>query len=466
MADHLTKPNAKRDFQIKPAFILGCVAALAIIAYGLGTWWFTSHFIPGTTIDGIDVSWMDANELAHKIEAETASYANHVTGKGVDLIITAQDIDLAIDGASYASAAIKQVNPYAWPLDALAPKSYNSDDTHITFNRDKLATVIEQTTASVNEAAVAPVNASATWSDDAGAFVVIDPIAGTMIDASATTETLADDVSDLATATVLDDGELVQPAIAADDANLAQAIARANDMAALTIPLYKDGAEIGTIGRGEIATWVSITPELTCAIDQYAIADWAANTLADKVASDDEVRIWAIDADATAEALTGAIESLSAEPLEVSMTVIDERPEESEGARERGRHIDVNLSTQYARLYDSDSRVLWRSYLVSGNTSTGHGTITGSFAIQSKEREKVLIGLDEDHDDEPDYRTPVHYWMPFSGGYGLHDADWRYYFGGSIYAWNGSHGCVNLPVDEAAELYSLVNVGDPIIVHW
>jgi lipoprotein-anchoring transpeptidase ErfK/SrfK len=57
--------------------------------------------------------------------------------------------------------------------------------------------------------------------------------------------------------------------------------------------------------------------------------------------------------------------------------------------------------------------------------------------------------------------------MPFVGNaVGLHDANWRSNFGGSIYAYAGSHGCVNLPPEEAAELFSLINVGDTVYVHW
>ena len=58
-----------------------------------------------------------------------------------------------------------------------------------------------------------------------------------------------------------------------------------------------------------------------------------------------------------------------------------------------------------------------------------------------------------------DYTTYVNFWMPFLGGYGLHDATWRGSFGGDIYHYDGSHGCVNLPYDAAAEIYDNISVG-------
>ena len=61
----------------------------------------------------------------------------------------------------------------------------------------------------------------------------------------------------------------------------------------------------------------------------------------------------------------------------------------------------------------------------------------------------------------------MNYWMPFLGNaYGLHDASWRSRFGGSIYSYAGSHGCINLPREKAAELFDLVNVGDKVNIHW
>jgi lipoprotein-anchoring transpeptidase ErfK/SrfK len=56
--------------------------------------------------------------------------------------------------------------------------------------------------------------------------------------------------------------------------------------------------------------------------------------------------------------------------------------------------------------------------------------------------------------------------MPFYEGQGLHDADWRGSFGGSIYRSNGSHGCVNLPPWAAAEIYNNISAGTAILIYW
>ena len=131
-----------------------------------------------------------------------------------------------------------------------------------------------------------------------------------------------------------------------------------------------------------------------------------------------------------------------------------------------GRYIDVDLGAQYAVLYDGSGNALWESPIVSGDVATGFGTPEGTYTIYDKELSTELVGLDYDGDGYPDYDNYVDYWMPFSGGLGLHDASWRESFGDNIYSYDGSHGCVNLPYDAAASLYDLVTVGETVVVHW
>ena len=63
------------------------------------------------------------------------------------------------------------------------------------------------------------------------------------------------------------------------------------------------------------------------------------------------------------------------------------------------------------------------------------------------------------------YECPVSFWMAFNNcGCGFHDLS-RGAYGGQIYQWNGSHGCLNLSWSKAQEMYNTVFVGMPVIVH-
>ena len=58
--------------------------------------------------------------------------------------------------------------------------------------------------------------------------------------------------------------------------------------------------------------------------------------------------------------------------------------------------------------------------------------------------------------------------MPFVGSsIGFHDATWQPRFGGQLFKQGrGSHGCVNLPLNAAKNLYPLVEGDEAVIVHW
>lgn len=119
-----------------------------------------------------------------------------------------------------------------------------------------------------------------------------------------------------------------------------------------------------------------------------------------------------------------------------------------------GTYIKVSISKQRLYFYKN-----YELYLTS-NVVTGmrgvHDTPKGTYKIQYKTRNTYLTGAD--------YRSFVNYWMPFYGGYGLHDATWRSSFGGDIYKYGGSHGCVNLPLSKAKKIYNNSYAGMRVVI--
>ena len=126
-----------------------------------------------------------------------------------------------------------------------------------------------------------------------------------------------------------------------------------------------------------------------------------------------------------------------------------------------GTYIEVDLTAQHVWYY-KDGEVYTECDCVSGDVTEDHGTQTGCFPLAYKESPSVLTGGTGDEA----YEEKVEYWMPFYEGQGLHDATWRYYFGGNIYRGNGSHGCVNLPLWAARDIYEAVDTGTAIIIFY
>ena len=126
-------------------------------------------------------------------------------------------------------------------------------------------------------------------------------------------------------------------------------------------------------------------------------------------------------------------------------------------------YVEVDLSLQKL-FYYQNGQLIMSCPFVSGNIANDYGTITGAFQIVYMTTDVTLKGGSKKK--KTYYESHVDYWMPFYADYGLHDADWRSSFGGSIYRTDGSHGCVNMPPASAAQLYNYISPGTPVIVFY
>ena len=117
--------------------------------------------------------------------------------------------------------------------------------------------------------------------------------------------------------------------------------------------------------------------------------------------------------------------------------------------------VEVCLSQQTLWLVES-GEVVFTSPVVTGSVATNHQTPTGFYYVSFKTTEYLM----------QEYNSFVHYWMPYDQveGIGFHDATWRSSFGSNIYLRSGSHGCVNMPLDSARQLYEKIDAGIPVII--
>ena len=116
-----------------------------------------------------------------------------------------------------------------------------------------------------------------------------------------------------------------------------------------------------------------------------------------------------------------------------------------------GRWIEVDLSDQVLLCWEGAT--LARRVIV----STGlpyTPTPTGRYTIQTKYLATPMSG--------PGYYLPnVPHTMYFYRGYAIHGAYWHNNFGQPM-----SHGCINLPLGDAAWVYNFASIGTPVVIHW
>lgn len=126
-------------------------------------------------------------------------------------------------------------------------------------------------------------------------------------------------------------------------------------------------------------------------------------------------------------------------------------------------YAEVDFGAQHVYMYENGA-LTWDAPCVTGNVSKNYTTPEGIYSLTYKQTDRVLRGAKQ-ADGTYEYESHVDYWMPFNGGIGFHDASWRSKFGGTIYQYSGSHGCINLPVDKAKLLYEKVYKGMPVLCH-
>ena len=118
-------------------------------------------------------------------------------------------------------------------------------------------------------------------------------------------------------------------------------------------------------------------------------------------------------------------------------------------------YIEVDLSMQKVKVVENNEIILCAD-VVTGKPGTE--TDIGYTEVLSKTYNRPLIG--------PGYRLDVKYFIHFNNSEeGFHDNHNRYAFGKDIYLTNGSHGCVNMALEDVKIMDEHTKVGTKVLVH-
>ena len=460
---------------------MGVLLLMGIAVYIAGAIVFMSRFLPNTFIGDDNISMMTDEEVEALLNDEISFYKLNVTGNGFTYEIASKDIQMAIDSEAIVKAMHEDLDSWRWPL--LIVQSGHDESGRMTFEYDRegCEKALAKKVKKFNKDAKAPVNATITFNDKTGKYVVKPEEEGSQLDTDAMKELVSQAISTLQTKAVVTNDHLKKPTIYSTDEKLIESAKLASGMVSAHVDLILDGRAVATVDGEELSKFVSINDKLDVEFKQSELEEWVRNlTLGfDTIGTERHytradgkdiyvrggVYGWEIDSDATKEAVLEAIKAGKKTEIEIPC-IATAYTYAGAGGRDWGnRYIDVDLSEQYVRFYGDDGNIIWESACITGAPDGKKNTWEGVWYVNNKESPSTLIGYTES--GEKDYETEVKYWMPFEGnGIGLHDAPWQPDFGGNMYAEGyGSHGCVNLPSSAARELYSIVSIGDVVVVH-
>ena len=405
-------------------------------------------------VGGVDLSNLTDEEAAAALNEAAASYRLSMTVNGKKLTVSAADIGLKLD-----EAALKQ-----YLAAAFSGQGGELPEALFTYDRAALKGLVSD---NLN---TAPVNATVSYNSTKKQFEAKAGKNGSKVDADAAADAAAEALGMLLpTAEVQVKTADVAPELTASSEKITKAVSKANGYMKVSLA-YTYAPEGGdstkeTISAATLAGFINISDKLEVSVSKSAIESYAANMASKHGGSDYKGSFVTTGGSTLGYTVTyyGQKVNKSALADDIYKCVTEQKsgtrtaPFTAKSSKPYGgSYVEIDLSSQKLWLYKNGERIL-STNLVSGSVAEGHRTPTGIYSIYAKQTDRYLTGAD--------YRSFVKYWMPFLGGYGLHDASWRSSFGGTIYYYDGSHGCVNLPSSAAKKIYNNVSVGTKVILY-
>ena len=475
--------------------VLIILLVLLVIVYGAGAYIFSDFYYPGTVVLDADISLMQVDEAAAAIEESAEDYQLTITSGEFSWTYTPASTDEVVDAESVAQEVLDGNEPLAWPvhlvesllgqsetLDLFAEAT--ADDLPEAFDQAAFEEELGAAVDEYNETRSGTFDAASAYDESTGTFTVEAARSNQKLIKETVVEDALAQVARLETTLELDDDDFELIADGATDEELQAACDAANTLASTDVDLVMGGTTVATLDASEMLSWITFDESLTPSLDTSQLTTWVANRAesVDTVGAErtftgsagDTVTIsggtfgWEIDQETLLTTLQEAVSTGQTGEIEVP-TLSEGDVYTAQGEPDWGAYVEVDISEQWAWYYDADGNLLWESGVITGNPNKGNDTPQGVYYVNAMYRDITLTG---DYDPETDtysYESPVSYWMAFVGSsVGFHDATWQSEsnFGDpDAYYSVGSHGCVNLSLSSAEELYSVLEVGVCVIVH-
>ena len=465
--------------------VTGIIAAILAVtagcAYGAVTYYYADRFFEGTYINGIDCSNKTAYEVEQAIASTVEAYSIEVTSRNQD----PQTISGSQIGYQYMSDGevlnlLKQQKPYEWVRGFMETRSYNTQE-NVTFDKTLLQNEVKALNCAQPENQVEPENAYVAMNGDE--FTIVPETEGSKLKVKEAYKALDAAISGSQTSIDLGSTPDVYAvaAVTSEDSTLQATRDAYNNYTKASIT-YTFGDQTVTLDGSTLKNWLQFDEKGQLVQDDASFTQHVKDFVAQLASEHNTVGTtrsfnttsgrtvsvygsaygWKIDQDAEAAQLTEEIRTgtqTTREPV-YSMRA------NAYGYNDIGStYIEVDLSSQHMYYYQGGS-IIFDSDIVSGDIRyDDRATPPGIFTLYYKKSPDVLRGAKK-QDGTYEYETSVTYWMPFNGGIGFHDATWQAYFGGDRYTYAGSHGCINMPLDAAATLYSIIDTNVPIVCFY
>ena len=473
--EEITERRRKKRFRLNLCLILINLLLMAAIAAGVYyAYWETfyqTHFQPGSTVNGKDVSGLTVAEIKEDLFGIKDTYSLTILERdGRSEELTSEMLGRTYVDNDLVERALASQDPLSWYFVRNEEKAYEVS-FDMAYSRQKAEESIDHLECLAGDIVTPPKDAELSTDAD-GRYIILEEEQGCQLDEAKMKELIfaaldaCDSQVDLEEA-----GCYLAPTVYSDDASLNLRMNTWNAYLAVNVT-YSFGPNT------EVVDASLVLPHLKDNDGVITLeTDWI-NTL---------VYNWGLKYDTfglkrfftTHDGTTillpgGGDYGWVINKEKTSADVLDAINTGAQGERDpiflysamgwdngdlTGTYVEVSIPDQHLWCY-KDYVCVMETDVVTGRPTEESATVPGCWAIDGKKEDAVLGRM-----DVQGYESPVSFWLPFNGGQGLHDAPWRYSFGGTIYKYNGSHGCVNIPVEVMQVIFDTIEIGMAVVVY-
>lgn len=475
-----------KDKKKKPIWLvlllLLILLGILIVGYCKKAVYYQTHFFKNTFINNIDCTEMEAAEVAELLNNQVIEYSVEIigrdeTGKEITLgSIKASDINYVYtDSTAAVEELLELQNEWLWFSTLGEARRGYSLLQDVTFDTNLLIEKLKSFDGFQKKNMTAPMDAYISeYVEEIGGYEIVSETVGTTFDTEKAISCVENAIIGNSAAcdvmvNLVEQGCYEEPTVTKDDKKLISQVETINKWLSTEIIYDWNGSKV-VVDRSVIKNWASFE-EGEPILDKQAIADFVnenanaydttgknatfTTTLGVQLSLPRLSYGWKTNREEEIAALTELIETGSKQEREP----VYWRKGVWKGQNDIGTsYIEADITHQHLYVYDKGVMVFETDFVSGDMNKPDCISPAGIFGLTYKTLNAVLRGAD--------YVTPVTYWMPFYGNFGMHDATWRDSFGGEIYLTDGSHGCLNLPLDAAAIIYNYVYEGSPIICYY
>lgn len=468
-----------KDGKVKALWITGGVLAVICLIYVAISVYFMSHFFVNTKINGKNFSGKTTSDVEKYLQTNIKDYKLTILeNEGRQDVISGSEIGLEYRAGTEAEKLLKDQNGFAWPK-AFFTENSRKVSVNVSYNEESLNQRISQLSCLQTEQTPAE-NAKPEF--DGNQYVIKPEVYGNAVDKERLTEQVKVHITEFQPQLDMVATKCyAKPKYTEDSKEVQEACDAMNKYvnASITYPMN----EPVVVDKALISQWLQVDGEMKVSLNTEAMKQWFT-AFGDKYDTQGTTRTfttpagksatvtggtygWSIDEDTELVNLQNSIlngEVVTREPAYYAGGTAAAHSGQDWG----NTYAEVDMSAQHM-WYVQNGQVVLETDVVTGEPIPSKITPEGVYSLMWKQPNSVLVGDINPDTGEPAYRTKVKYWMQVtSSGVGFHDAIWQTAFGGTLYQipGTGSHGCINMPLDQAGALFNMIEPGTPVIFHW